>query len=334
MKDVPQISESTSSSPQADAGRAGLATATSGAADTAGAVADWAAGGETVGGVGVGIAQNYARPPRHWVQWQRPARRNIAVDFYFTLLMSMPTALSPQELEKQQAAAAAVRWVRDGMLLGLGTGTTSAHFIKQLGERVQAGLKVQGTATSLASEALAREVGIPLIEPRRGLTFDLAVDGADELDAQLRLIKGGGGALLREKTIETASRYLLVIADSSKVVPVLGRFPLPLEVVPFSLPWVLDAVEKLGGAPVLRMHKDAPASPLYSDQRNFLVDCHFDQIPDAEGLARQLKTIPGIVEHGLFIDLAKAAVVIQSGVAQVLKPGEVARPATEFTELP
>jgi len=249
--------------------------------------------------------------------------------------MSLPTpALSPQELEKQQAAAAAVRWVRDGMVLGLGTGTTSAHFIKQLGERVAAGLKVQGTATSLASEALARQLGIPLLEPRRGLTFDLAVDGADELDGQLRLIKGGGGALLREKTIETASRYLLVIADSSKVVPVLGRFPLPLEVVPFALPWVLDAVAALGGAPVLRVQKDDPASPVYSDQRNFLVDCHFGQIPDAEGLARQLKTIPGIVEHGLFIGLAKAAVVIQGGVAQVLQPGEAPRPAAEFDELP
>lgn len=247
--------------------------------------------------------------------------------------MSTP-ALSPQELEKQQAAAAAVRWVRDGMMLGLGTGTTSAHFIKQLGARVAAGLKVQGTATSLASEALAREVGIPLIEPRRGLTFDLAVDGADELDGQLRLIKGGGGALLREKTIETASRYLLVIADSSKVVPVLGRFPLPLEVVPFALPWVLDAVEKLGGAPVLRTQKDNPGSPVYSDQRNFLVDCHFGQIPDAEGLAAQLKTIPGLVEHGLFIGLAKAAVVIQHGQPMVFKPGAAPRPAAEFDELP
>ena len=245
-----------------------------------------------------------------------------------------PPALTLQDQEKQLAAAAALRWVRDGMILGLGTGSTSAQFIKQLGAAVQNGLRVQGTATSLASEALARQLGIPLLEPRRGLRFDLAEDGADELDRQLRLIKGGGGALLREKTIETASRYLLVIADSSKVVPVLGRFPLPLEVVPFALPWVLDAVEQLGGAPVLRMHKDDAASPVYSDQRNFLVDCHFGQIPDAEGLARELKTIPGIVEHGLFIGLAKAAVVIQHGVAQVLKPGEAARPAAEFDELP
>ncbi|GAB3635427.1 ribose-5-phosphate isomerase RpiA [Hymenobacter arcticus] len=245
-----------------------------------------------------------------------------------------PLAPTTQELEKQQAAAAAVRWVREGMVLGLGTGTTSAQFIIQLGALVQAGLKVQGTATSLASEALARQVGIPLLEPRRGLRFDLAVDGADELDGQLRLIKGGGGALLREKTIETAADYLLVIADSSKVVPVLGRFPLPLEVVPFALPWVLDAVAALGGAPELRMDKANPAAPVYSDQRNFLVDCHFGQIPDAERLAVQLKTIPGIVEHGLFIGLAKAAVVIQNGQPMLLKPGAAARPASEFMDLP
>ncbi len=243
-------------------------------------------------------------------------------------------ALSPQEQEKAQAAAAAVRWVRDGMVLGLGTGTTSAHFITHLGERVRQGLKVQGLATSLASEALARQVGIPLLEPRRGLTFDLAVDGADELDPQLRLIKGGGGALLREKVLETASRYLLVIADSSKLVPCLGHFPLPLEVVPFALPWVLDAVEKLGGAPVLRMAKDDASAPVYSDQKNLLVDCHFGQIADAERLAAQLKTIPGIVEHGLFLGLARAAVIIQDGQAQVLRPGQGARPATEFAELP
>ena len=249
----------------------------------------------------------------------------------------MPTpALSPQQQdhEKAQAAAAAVRWVRDGMVLGLGTGTTAAHFIRQLGEKVQAGLRVTGLATSLASEALARQVGIPLLEPRRGLRFDLAIDGADELDGQLRLIKGGGGALLREKTLETAADYLLVIADSSKVVTTLGRFPLPLEVVPFALPWVLDAVAALGGAPVLRVDQATPAAPVYSDQHNYLVDCHFNKITDAEGLAARLKTIPGIVEHGLFIGLAKAALVIQGGQPMLLKPGAAARPANEFAELP
>ena len=245
-----------------------------------------------------------------------------------------PTGALTLEQEKQVSAAAALRWVRDGMLLGLGTGSTSAQFIIQLGAAVRGGLRVQGTATSVASEALARQVGIPLVEPRRGLRFDLAVDGADELDPHLRLIKGGGGALLREKVLETASDYLLVVADSSKLVPVLGRFPLPLEVVPFALPWVLDAVGALGGAPAVRMAKNDPTAYYYSDQKNLLVDCHFGQIANAEQLAVQLKTIPGIVEHGLFLGLAKAAVIVRDGAALVLRPGEAARPATEFSEMP
>jgi ribose 5-phosphate isomerase A len=248
--------------------------------------------------------------------------------------MSTSPALTLQDQEKQLAAAAALRWVRDGMVLGLGSGSTSAQFIIQLGAAVQNGLKVQGTATSLASEALARQFGIPLLEPRRGLRFDLTVDGADELDHQLRLIKGGGGALLREKTIETASDYLLVVADSSKLVPTLGRFPLPLEVVPFTLPWVLDAVAKLGGAPVVRPAVGDPSAEYITDQRNNIVDCHFGQIADPEQLARQLEQIPGIVEHGLFLGLAKAAIVVQNGAPMVIKPGEAARPASEFTALP
>ena len=239
-----------------------------------------------------------------------------------------------QDQEKAQAAAAALRWVRDGMVLGLGSGSTSAQFIRQLGVAVQAGLRVQGTATSLASEALAREVGIPLIEPRRGLRFDLTVDGADELDAHLRLIKGGGGALLREKLIETASDYLLVVVDSSKVVPTLGHFPLPLEVVPFALPWVLDTVEALGGAPVVRPALGDPTAPYYTDQKNLILDCHFNQIADPEQLAVRLQNIPGIVEHGLFINLAKAAVVVRNGETFVLQPGQAARPAADFSELP
>lgn len=248
--------------------------------------------------------------------------------------MSTTPAPSLQEQEKQLAAAAALRWVRDGMVLGLGSGSTSAQFIIQLGAAVQNGLKVQGTATSLASEALARQFGIPLLEPQRGLRFDLTVDGADELDGQLRLIKGGGGALLREKTIETASDYLLVVADSSKLVPTLGRFPLPLEVVPFTLPWVLDAVARLGGAPVVRPAVGDASAEYFTDQRNNIVDCHFGQIADPEQLARQLEQIPGIVEHGLFLGLAKAAIVVQNGEPMVIKPGAAARPASDFAALP
>ncbi len=246
-----------------------------------------------------------------------------------------PSAAQLLDHEKQLAAAVAVGWVRDGMTLGLGTGSTAAHFIRQLGARVRAeGLRVQGTATSLASEALAREAGIPLVEPRRGLRFDLAVDGADELDPELRLIKGGGGALLREKIVETAADYLLVIADSSKLVARLGRFPLPLEVVPFALPWVLDAVAQLGGAPELRLAKADTGQPALSDQRNLLVDCHFGLIADPEALAIRLQAIPGIAGHGLFLGLARAAIIVQDGQLQVLRPGQAARPASEFSKLP
>src|SRR5271163_586495 len=140
------------------------------------------------------------------------------------------------EAEKRTVGEAALRWVRSGMRLGLGTGTTSHWFIKLLGERVRRGeLSVEGIATSRDSEELARECGIPLITPRQGLVLDLDVDGADEIAPDLSLIKGGGGALLREKVVASASAHMVVIADESKWVPMLGRFPLPIEVMPFGL---------------------------------------------------------------------------------------------------
>ena len=237
--------------------------------------------------------------------------------------------------EKLLAATIAVGWVRDGMSVGLGTGSTAAPFITLLGQRVrEGGLRIEATATSRASEELARQVGIPLLEPRRGLRFDLTVDGADELDAQLRLIKGGGGALLREKVIATASDYLLIVADSTKAVGQLGCFPLPLEVVPFALPWVMDAVAGLGCAPVLRMDKQNPLQPVHSDQGNLLLDCHFGAIADPAALAEQLLAIPGMVEHGLFLGLARAAVVAQGGQAQVWRPGQAPVAAAAFKALP
>lgn len=240
---------------------------------------------------------------------------------------------SQLDAEKQRAAAAAVGWVRPGMTVGLGTGSTAAHFITRLGERVRGGLQIQATATSKASEELARRVGIPLLEPRRGLRFDLTVDGADELDPNLRLIKGGGGALLREKVLATASDYLLIIADSSKAVAQLGRFPLPLEVVPFALPWVLDAVAALGGAPVVRVGQ-GEGTLAHSDQGNLLVDCHFEKLDDPEKLAQQLQTIPGVVEHGLFLGLARAAVVASAEQVLVHRAGAEPTPASQFSALP
>jgi ribose 5-phosphate isomerase A len=249
--------------------------------------------------------------------------------------MSSPETQTQLAQEKQLVAATAAGWVRDGMLVGLGTGSTAAPFIELLGKRVkEEGLKIQATATSSASDELARRVGIPMIEPQRGLRFNLTVDGADELDPQLRLIKGGGGALLREKVIATASDYLLIVADSSKAVAQLGRFPLPLEVVPFALPWVMDAVADLGGAPVVRVDKLKPEELAQSDQGNLLVDCHFKAIENPEELALKLKTIPGLVEHGLFLGLARAAVVVQGGEVQVLRAGVGPTAASSFVELP
>jgi ribose 5-phosphate isomerase A len=251
------------------------------------------------------------------------------------LQMAPPPNERKQDQEKQLAAAAALRWVRDDMVVGLGSGSTAAHFITLLGEAVRSGQRrIHATATSVASEALARRVGIPLLAPQRDLRFDLTVDGADELDAQLRLIKGGGGALLREKVLATASDYLLIIADSSKIVPQLGQFPLPLEVVPFALPWVLDAVADLGGAPVLREDKQNAPQPAHSDQGNLLIDCHFKALPDPERLASQLQTIPGIVEHGLFLGLARAAVVAQGEQVVVVRANAEPTAATDFADLP
>ncbi|SNC62615.1 ribose-5-phosphate isomerase [Hymenobacter gelipurpurascens] len=246
-----------------------------------------------------------------------------------------PSTQEQTDKEKQLAATAAMRWVRDGMVIGLGSGSTAAQFITLLGQELRDGkLRIQATATSVASETLARSFGIPLLEPRRGLRFDLTVDGADELDDQLRLIKGGGGALLREKVLATASDYLLIIADSSKLVPQLGQFPLPLEVVPFALPWVLDAVDALGGAPTVRPDKQNNQEMARTDQGNLLVDCHFKALADPEQLALQLQAIPGIVEHGLFLGLASAVLIGKGEQVVVRKRGAEPVNAMQFTELP
>ena len=245
-----------------------------------------------------------------------------------------PNPRSVQDQEKQCAAAAAVPWIQDGMVVGLGTGTTAAYFIRGLGAAVRGGLRIRAAATSVASEALARQEGIPLLEPRRGLRFDVTVDGADELDPALRLIKGGGGALLREKVLATASNYLLILADSSKLVDQLGAFPLPLEVVPFALPWVLDAVQALGGTPTLRPDPANPAQPARTDQHNLLIDCRFGPLGDPAPLAAQLQAVPGIVEHGLFLGLARAAVVAHGDAAQVVRAGQAPESAAAFAQLP
>jgi ribose 5-phosphate isomerase A len=243
--------------------------------------------------------------------------------------------MSQHDAEKRAVAEAALRWVRSGMRLGLGSGSTSHCFIEALGERVRRGdLAVEGIATSKDSEALARQSGITLTAPRSGLRLDLDIDGADEIAPDLSLIKGGGGALLREKVVARASRYFLVLADSSKQVRQLGVFPLPVEVVPFTLPWVMDEINKIGGDPVLRVRPDPAAEPYLTDQQNYILDCKFGAIEFPADLAARLEKIPGIVEHGLFLGYANAALIARGSDLLVLRPNLAAEPIGKFQALP
>jgi ribose 5-phosphate isomerase A len=214
---------------------------------------------------------------------------------------------------KRAAAERAVALVEDGMRLGLGTGSTAAHFVALLGERVRGGLKVVGVPTSEATRAQAEREGVPLTTLDDRPELDLTVDGADELDADLRLIKGGGAALLREKIVAAASRRMIVIADGSKRVETLGRFPLPIEVVPFGLGATRRAIagvlERYGIAGDLRLRLTPAGEPLRTDGGHFIFDAHCGRIDEPETLACGLKALPGVVEHGLFLGLATGALV-------------------------
>jgi ribose 5-phosphate isomerase A len=223
---------------------------------------------------------------------------------------------------KRRAAAAALDRVSDGMRLGLGSGSTAAHFVRGLGERVRAGLKVAGVPTSEATARIAREAGVPLVTLDETPRLDLAVDGADEIGPGLALVKGGGGALLREKIVAYASRRMIVIADEGKRVETLGRFPLPIEVTPFGIPATRLAVEEsaaaLGLAGDIRLRMRG-ASPFRTDGGNAILDAAFGRIPDPDALDRALSAIPGVVEHGLFIGLTDAALVAtpDGGVVEI-----------------
>jgi ribose 5-phosphate isomerase A len=206
------------------------------------------------------------------------------------------------DLEKAAAARASLRFVRDGMTLGLGTGSTAAHVVRFLGERVRAGLKIRGIPTSVHTGELAASLGIPLTTLEECQEIDVDIDGADEFDPQLHLIKGGGGALLREKIIASASRQVVIIADSSKQVAVLGKFPLPVEVIPFAQPLLARRIAALGAT--IKLRKDAKGNVFVTDEGHHILDCSFGQIADPPALARKLSDMPGVVEHGLFIGMA------------------------------
>lgn len=215
----------------------------------------------------------------------------------------MEAAQMEIEEQKQAAAERALELVRPGMVIGLGTGTTARYFIDGLARKVRAGLRIRAVVTSIASRRQAEADGIPLTEDPDGL-LDLTVDGADEIDPSINCVKGRGGALLREKIVAHASRRFVVIADESKLVGQLGRGPVPVEVLPFLWQVTSRSIESLGGRPQLRM---ADGRPYRTDNDNLILDTTFGVV-DAK-LAAALHTIPGVLEHGLFIGIATGAII-------------------------
>ncbi len=228
------------------------------------------------------------------------------------------------EGQKRLAAARALDWVRSGMRLGLGTGSTARHFVDLLGEKVRAGLDVVGVPTSEATRAQAESLGIRLSTLEETPELDLTIDGADEIaSSDLSLIKGGGGALLREKIVASSSARMLVIADESKWVPELGRYPLPVEVVPFGFAATHRALVKATGAPeaVLKLRRDKSGHPFVTDGGHWIIDAALGHIPAPKLLADRLVSIPGVVEHGLFIGMAGIAILAGPGGIRVVERG-------------
>jgi ribose 5-phosphate isomerase A len=228
---------------------------------------------------------------------------------------------------KRQAAEQALSYVEDGMKLGLGTGSTAAKFVELLGARVRSGLKVVCVPTSEATRAQAAALGIPLTTLDEAPTLDLTVDGADEIDEELRLIKGGGGALLREKIVAVASNQVVIIADNTKRVDVLGKFALPLEVVPFGLGSTRNLIGRLvadiglDGDIKLRLGTDG--KPFVTDNNNHILDCAFGAIDDPEALDDALKLVPGLVESGLFLGIADIGIIAGPKGVEVLSGIEI-----------
>jgi len=252
----------------------------------------------------------------------------------------MPAELSPVEKAKFVAAKRAVDFVEGGMRVGLGTGSTAAWMVRCLGERVRnEGLKIVGVPTSTRTAALAREEGIEVVTLDEARWLDLTIDGTDEFDPELNLIKGGGGALLQEKIVATASDQMIVIADAGKEVAHLGAFPLPIEVIGFG--WqtskalveeMLAALDVLGREVTLRMNGERPYT---TDEGNRILDLHLGRIGNARQLALALNQVPGVVENGLFIDICDR-VIIGHGDGRIemrdINTGAVERERVEFAD--
>jgi len=210
---------------------------------------------------------------------------------------------------KRRAACAAVKDVRSGMILGLGTGSTAYYAVLEIGEMLRTGRlsNIVGVATSKGTEQWAREFGIPLTTLNDVQSIDITIDGADEVDPDLNMIKGGGGALLREKIVASVTKQELIVVDDSKLVDVLGmRFPLPVEVVPFGWKYCFKQLERLGFRPMLRMRGE---DPYVTDQGNYILDCHTTGIMNPMEMEKELNNIPGVVENGLFIRMADKVIV-------------------------
>lgn len=245
----------------------------------------------------------------------------------------MTDQLTPVDRAKFAAAHCAADFVQDGMRVGLGTGSTAAWLVRRLGQRVrQDGLRIIAVPTSTRTSQLAREVGINVVSLDEARWLDLTIDGADEFDAELTLIKGGGGALLQEKIVATASDQMVVITDAAKEVAALGAFPLPVEVIPFG--WqaskalveeILASMDVMGRQSSLRMNGD---QPYVTDEGNYILDLALGRIGNPRQLAMVLNQVPGVVENGLFVDIADQVVIghadgtcetrdLSSGVAEV-----------------
>jgi ribose 5-phosphate isomerase A len=228
------------------------------------------------------------------------------------------------EHEKENAAMAAMEFVEDGMTIGLGTGSTAKYFVEMLAEEVADGLVVRCIETSEQTRRLASSLGVPLIPFEQVERIHLTVDGADEVDPQGQLIKGGGAALLREKIIANASDHMVVIADPSKQVERLGKFPLPVEVTPFgytiTAKLVYDVLAASGiDRPRVQLRSLTNGELIVTDGGNHILDCHCERIPDAEALAARLSNVPGVVEHGLFIGLARTVIIGNENGATVFE---------------
>ena len=221
--------------------------------------------------------------------------------------------------EKQLSAEAACDYIKDGMIVGLGTGTSAEFAVRKLGSLVRDGLSIRGIPTSNRTKKLAESEGIPLIDFSESMFIDLTIDGADEIDGNLNMIKGGGAALLQEKIVASVSRKEIIVGSKTKMVDHLGSFPLPVEVIPFGWQVVFNQLESLNGNPELRLNN---GQPLLTDQGNYIVDCHFRKISNPKLLENQINMIPGVVENGLFINLC-TKMILADGEKLIVKDRKI-----------